>query len=94
MPSSLITKVAKAKKITIDRAEHLWDKAKEIALDKFDNGSDEYWGYVVGIFKKMTGYKPATNETLELEDFVRGKLLSEGVIKLEGFKTFFEASSC
>ncbi len=40
--------------MTTDRAEHLWDKAKEIAKKQ---GREDEYAYVMGIFKKMTGYK-------------------------------------
>jgi len=41
--------------IDVERAEHLWDKAKEIAKKQ---GHEGEYAYIMGIWKKMTGYKP------------------------------------
>jgi hypothetical protein len=71
MPLPALKHLAKTHHITADRAEHLWDKAKEIVNKEY--GSKDkvkgYWGLVMGITKKMMG----TNEGLTFSEY----LLSE-----------------
>ncbi len=60
MPSSYVSKIAKKKKVSVERAEHLWNKAKELAADQ---GKSEKWDYITGIFKRMIG------ESLTFKEF-------------------------
>ena len=60
MPSAYVGKIAKKKGITKDRAEHLWNKAKNLAADE---GHEEEWDYITGIFKRMVG------ESLTFKEF-------------------------
>jgi hypothetical protein len=57
MPSAALAHLAKQRHIDMDRAEHLWDKAKGIVSKEY--GSREkvkgYWALVMGITKKMMG---------------------------------------
>jgi hypothetical protein len=71
MPAAMITSLAKEKGISKDKAEELWDKAKDAAVGStLNDGSkipkdeskwrDKHWKYVTGIFKKMIGMKEQT----------------------------------
>jgi hypothetical protein len=55
MPAALVQKYAKKHKISVDRAEHLWHKAKDLAHKEFKTKDGAFWPYVVGIFKRMLG---------------------------------------
>ena len=59
MPAPALKHLAKVRHIDMDRAEHLWDKAKGIVSKEY--GSREkvkgYWALVMGITKKMMGMK-------------------------------------
>lgn len=59
MPSAALKHLADKRHIPMDRAEHLWDKAKGIVSREY--GSREkvkgYWALVMGITKKMMGMK-------------------------------------
>jgi len=50
--------------------ERLWTKAKALAAKKFPTGSDAYWAYVHGIFKKMTHTEAAELVTPEVLDYI------------------------
>jgi len=52
MPVGVVKKVSKALKIPISKVEELWDKAKSISKEE---GRENDWGYVMGIFKKSLG---------------------------------------
>lgn len=54
MPIAYIKKLADKHNISIEEAEKRWIKAKELALQSgFKELDDNFYGYVVGIFKKM-----------------------------------------
>jgi len=52
MPLPALKSLAKKSGTSLDRAEELWDKAKERAAEE---GHKEDWPYVMGIVKKMLG---------------------------------------
>jgi hypothetical protein len=57
MPAPALAHLAKARHISIDRAEHLWHKAKGIVSKEYGpQGKNKgYWPLVMGITKKMMG---------------------------------------
>lgn len=61
MPQAYVKKMAAKHHLTMDRAEHLWDKAKKLATKE---GKAEQFDYITGIFKRMVG--EATVSTLEV----------------------------
>lgn len=66
MPSAVVRKFAAeyAERHEIDEEEAVailegyWDKAKSLAKDssKFEEENDAFWAYVMGIWKRMSGY--------------------------------------
>lgn len=71
MPASVIKKFAptyaKREKISVQEAveklEEYWEKAKELANEKFEEGTEQYWSYVMGIWKRMSKYSEFTAES-------------------------------
>jgi hypothetical protein len=57
MPAAALAHLAKARHIDMDRAEHLWDKAKGIVAKEYGKKNKGYWALVMGITKKMMGMK-------------------------------------
>jgi hypothetical protein len=65
MPNSIVSKVAQVCNKSVDRVEHLWDKAKSITRDRLKqqgtdvpddeskNSNTEFYAYVMGVFKHM-----------------------------------------
>ena len=68
MPTAALKHLAKKAKISLDRAEHLWDKSKEIvdAEYPYDKKDKRYWALRMGITKKMMGL----GEQLSFTDFL------------------------
>jgi hypothetical protein len=68
MPSSALKHLAKQAKISVERAEHLWNKAKEIvdAEYPYDKKDERYWALRMGITKRMMGL----GENLSFKDFL------------------------
>lgn len=104
MPATALKHLAKKAKISLDRAEHLWDKSKEIvdAEYPYDKKDERYWALRMGITKKMMGL----GEQFSFSDFLApqeaadGSELSssritcgkdEGCSKMITFKAFLEA---
>lgn len=52
MPVPFIKKMAKKHKMSVDRSEKLWDKAKDIAKK---NGEGENFALITGLYKNMLG---------------------------------------
>lgn len=68
MPAALVQKYAKKHKLGVERAEHLWHKAKSIARKEFKEKDGSFWPYVVGIFKRMLGEgQPTLSDLLIVE---------------------------
>ena len=65
MPNPTLSAMAKEAGISMDRAEHLWSKAKKAAADE---GKKEDWAYVMGIFKKMA--KVGEESTTEVKNLI------------------------
>lgn len=57
MPSTALKHLAKKADVSIDRAEHLWHKAKDIVNKEYGKDHKGYWGLVMGITKKMMGLR-------------------------------------
>lgn len=59
MPSAVLKSLADKSGKDLERAEHLWDKAKGIVSIeyKITKKSKKFWPLVVGITKKMLGLK-------------------------------------
>lgn len=68
MPSAALAHLAKARHIPMDRAEHLWDKAKGIVSKEYGSRKKVkgYWALVMGITKKMMGM----NEGLTFKEYL------------------------
>lgn len=62
MPATALKHLAKRAKISVDRAEHLWDKAKGIVKSEYDVSEDDpsFWALRMGITKRMMGLKEMT----------------------------------
>jgi hypothetical protein len=55
MPAPAITAMAKKAGKSAAEAERLWSDSEEQAAKKKTKGTDEYYRYAMGIFKKMIG---------------------------------------
>lgn len=68
MPSAALKHLADKRHIPMDRAEHLWDKAKEIVSKEYGSRKKVkgYWALVMGITKKMMGM----NEGLSFKEYL------------------------
>lgn len=86
MPTAALKHMAKRAKITIDRAEHLWSKAKGIVADEYGIGEDDpsYWALVTGITKKMIGI----SEMITFKQY-----LSEAAVDLQPKYTKLDVST-
>ena len=54
MPSALVNKVKEKCNMTKDKAESLWNRAKDKAKEQ---GHEEEWDYIMGIYHKIIGKK-------------------------------------
>ena len=52
MPSALVNKVKEKCDLTKDKAESLWNRAKDKAKEQ---GHEEEWDYITEIFKHLVG---------------------------------------
>jgi hypothetical protein len=43
--------------VALETLERLWERAKQIAKRRFEDEGEEYWSYVMGIWKKMVKYE-------------------------------------
>jgi hypothetical protein len=41
----------------LETLERMWERAKQIAKRRFESEDDQYWAYVMGIWKKMVKYE-------------------------------------
>lgn len=55
MPSTALKHLAKRAKVKPARAEHLWDKAKDIVTKEYGADHDSFYALAMGITKKMLG---------------------------------------
>jgi len=77
MPNDALQSLAKKAKVSMDKAEKLWKKAKASAKEQgFDPDSDRYWAYVMGTVKKMLGVEAVDL----LQVGFSPKVISEAVI--------------
>lgn len=75
MPSAALKYLAKRAKISLDKAEHLWAKSKEIVDTEYHLSKDDssYWALRMGITKRMMGLK----EYVTFAEFMREAAVSE-----------------
>ena len=75
MPATALKHLAKKAKVSVDRAEHLWDKAKGIVKSEYDVAEDDpsFWALVTGITKKMMGLK----ESYTFKEFLAEKAVGD-----------------
>lgn len=74
MPSNTVKSLADKAGISYQKAEEYWDKAKGIAKERMpdepseeDERSDDYWAYVMGVFKNMLGLNEGAIEIGSVE---------------------------
>lgn len=93
MPASLVKSFAKRQGVPVKRAEHLWDKAKELVQQEYnltepdDNTSKEerqkYYRLVTGILKKMLRIKTEADLYEALKEGVPPALLLAAYARTE-----------
>ena len=74
MPTPMLLKISKKRKIPIKKVEEYWEKAKELAKDKFGEDHKAYWPYVTGIVKHMTGYAQKASKGITASELVPGRV--------------------
>jgi DNA-binding ferritin-like protein len=62
MPTTALKHLAKKAKVSTERAEHLWHKAKGIVSAEYPEAAKDYYALVMGITKKMMGLGEALTE--------------------------------
>ncbi len=65
MPAPIVKKLALEKGISVKEAENRWDKAKKVTKEQTDmteDGGDDFWAYVVGVFKKSMGVQASMED--------------------------------
>lgn len=69
MPQTALKHLAKKAKMSIDRAEHLWLKAKEIVKDEYEISEDNpsFWALRMSITKRMMGL----TEMISFKEFIQ-----------------------
>ncbi len=88
MPTHFIEFLAKKKKYgTKKELEDKWEKAKSIAKEQ---GHKDEYDYIMGIFKRMIGYKNPRNEALEFDDHIDDLLHEARIIIKKASKDFDE----
>lgn len=55
MPSSYLRKIAEERDMSMRSLEAIYERAKTLALKKFDEESPQFYPYATGIFKRMLG---------------------------------------
>lgn len=55
MPAPALKHLAKQADVSVDRAEHLWDKAKKIVAKEYGADHKSFYALTMGITKKMLG---------------------------------------
>ncbi len=75
MPTTALKHLAKRAKVSVDRAEHLWDKAASIVKSAYgvDEEDGAFWALRMGITKRMLGL----GESLTFRQF----MLSESEVQ-------------
>jgi len=53
MPTQFLINLADSKNVSLSKVEKIWNKAKEIAKEKYETSSEKYWPYVMGLTKRM-----------------------------------------
>lgn len=55
MPTAIIKDLAKESNKTVKEVELLYKKAKQLAYDKYDKSSGDFYAYSLGILKNILG---------------------------------------
>lgn len=55
MPSNYLRKIAEERDMSMRSLESIYEKAKGMAIKKFDEEDPEFYPYATGIFKRMLG---------------------------------------
>ncbi|SBV38427.1 hypothetical protein BN7874_236 [Phage NCTB] len=79
MSNVYLNKVSETHNRRIEALEHAWEKAKNLASEKFEEDHDQFYPYVTGIFKRMMNISSSKSAGLVLEAMPK-------VVNTEGFK--------
>lgn len=90
MPSTALKHLAKRADVSFDRAEHLYDKAKDVVSKEYGKKHKGYWALVMGITKKMMGLG---EEKLTFKNFISEESYVGNIGMMEMFKFFEVATS-
>jgi DNA-binding ferritin-like protein len=81
MPTAALKHLAKKANVSIDRAEHLWHKAKGIVSAEYPKAAENYYALVMGITKKMMGLGEALTEEetniVGMENVIRNLFMAQ-----------------
>lgn len=77
MPAPVLASLAKDRGISMERAEHLWGKAKKAAAKE---GRTKDYAYITGIWKKMSGTNENSAEDL-IDEILEGVSASDAINK-------------
>ena len=82
MPQTALKHLAKKAGISMDKAEHYWNKAKEIVKAEYKVGEDDskFWALTTGIAKKMMGLK----ESVSFKQFLEAAVKDEPKYEVKG----------
>ena len=89
MPAPALKTMAEKHGISLSKAEELWEKAKGIAEDRgFEEGTDDFYAYTMGVLKKMFGETSNSSSILSeiasgLASKARGKSLETAEINTD-----------
>ena len=53
VPTAYLKKVSDKKNMRMSAVEKIWEKAKNIAKDRFEEEDEKYYAYTTGVFKRM-----------------------------------------
>lgn len=90
MPTPVLKSLAKKAGVSLDKAEELWDLAKEQAAKR---GRDDDWPYIIGILKKMLNLESVADIDQMISQVVEGvdpskvlefELTNRVIVNLEG----------
>ena len=62
MSTAVIKDLAKSHNKTVKEVEELYKKAKQLAYDKYDKSSGDFYAYSLGILKNMLGVTASVNK--------------------------------
>lgn len=75
MPNAYFQKISDERNISIRALEEVWEKAKNLATKKFDEGDKGYYAYTTSIFKRMLSLSShqhlrSTASVIKVDDIV------------------------